>query len=400
MKNKLLCETLEEFRLQEAGEPLAIAVLGAPAGGKGFTMNNIKKSVKDARIADTIKSGMNLSVDTLRSELQSKNAEEQLDAFVKAFYHLKGKAIDNPTEYGKWFKDIQNIWRTKLNELMPGFKITVDDEDLKFNGKPAIECLDMLKDPKLKSVIDKLDNYIDYKRVVRYFQHAKQDDAIDKQINVSYDESGDEPQKIIHTLKRLHDKGYVTDVFLIHPENIATNLIQNYFRVLTGGDEGRDSYEAMINAYLDIEKTKGYYEKNAEDTLETTSKELQKKKMDPKIGEPLEKANVEDDPPRGDKPIDVFTEIHPMKPITAFNTFNKQLNTEQRLLFLAILKYRMLSIPNLPDNAKKVLNQITKGLKNNQALNILKKGAASKKYIYKYGGITPELVKKAETILK
>ena len=78
MKRKILCESLKEFRLQEAGEPLALAVLGAPAGGKSYTMQNIEKSVKDSRIIDTMKSGINLTVDILRDEFKSKEPSEQL----------------------------------------------------------------------------------------------------------------------------------------------------------------------------------------------------------------------------------------------------------------------------------------------------------------------------------
>ena len=55
----------------------------------------------------------------------------------------------------------------------------------------------------------------------------------------------------------------------------------------------------------------------------------------------------------------------------------------------------------LPSNAKNALNEITKDINNKQALEILRKAAESKKYIYndKYG-ITPKLVANAANFLK
>lgn len=404
---KILCESLNEFRLLEKGnEPLALAVLGAPAGGKSYTMNNIKNFVKDQRIADTIDKGTELTVDKLRTEFQGKKPLSQMVGFVRAFYYMRKKAKQDEAEYGKWFKDIISLWENKIAKLAPALKITVDKNHVYFDGKPAWKNLKSLKNPDYSptELIKKLHYYDDYKRVVRYFQNLKQTKAINKTFNVSYDESGDEPKKIIGGLKQLHKRGYVTDVFLIHPENVASNLIQNYYRVLTGGDGGRDSSEAIVQAYLDIEKSKHLYNANAEDNLETTNKELATaNKKSQKIGDTIEKANVPDDPERGDKPIDVFTEVSTMKPLEAFNYFSGELDKKDKNLkyiLIALLKYRLYSIQNLPENAKSALNQITKSINNKQALNILKKAADTKKFVYQSGGITPELVKKAETVLK
>lgn len=403
---KLLCESLEEFRsLQEGDEPLALAVLGAPAGGKSFTMNNIKKFVKDQRIADTIDKGTALTVDKLRTEFQGKKPLSQMVGFVRAFYYMRKKAKQDPAEYGKWFKDIVSLWEDKIAKLAPALKITVDKNHVYFDGAPAWKTLKALKNPNYspKELIQTLDKYNDYKRVVRYFQNLKQTKAINKTFNVSYDESGDEPKKIIGGLKQLHKRGYVTDVFLIHPENVASNLVQNDYRVISGNDGGRDSSDVIVQAFLDIEKSKQLYNANAEDTQKTTSKELQDVNRDPKIADTIEKANVPDDKARGDKPIDVITEVEPMKPIEAFNYFSEELEKKGKnlkYLLMAMLKYRMLSLKNLPENAKNVLNQITKSINNKQALDILKKAATSKKYIYQWGGITPELVIKAEPYLK
>jgi len=407
MKNKILCESLEEFRLLEkSNEPLALAILGAPAGGKSFTMDNIKKFVKDQRIGDTIDSGVALTVDKLRDEFQSKNPLSQMVGFVRAFYYIRRKNKEDSVEYGKWFNDIYTLWEDKIAKLAPALKITIDKNHVYFNGIPAYKNLKALKNPNYspKEVIEKLHYYNDYKRVIRYFQNLQQSKAIKKTYNISYDESGDEPKKIINSLKQLHKRGYVTDVFLIHPENVASNLIMNYYRVLVGGDGGRDSSEAIVSAYLDIERSKQLYSTNAEDDLKTTSKQLQTvNKNSEKIGNTIENANVPDDKSRGDKPIDVFTEVSTMKPVEAFKYFAGELDKKDKnlkFILLALLKYRMYSIKNLPENAKSILELITKSINNKQALNILKKAAASKKFVYQSGGITPELIIKAETYLK
>lgn len=399
MKKRLIAESLEEYKLlQEVDNPLALAVLGAPAGGKSYTMSNITKTVKDSRIEKTLKSGVNLTIDLLRDEFRSKDPLTQLKGFVHSFYYMKKKRKEDPEEYGKWFNDIYVLWKEKLNDLIPEINIEVSENDIKFNDISARKNMKVLKKANAENVIKNLDRYVDYKRVVRYFQNVKQEKAIDKQYNISYDESGDEPKKIIGGLTKLHRKGYVTDVFLIHPENIATNLIQNYFRVIKGQDGGRDSSDAIIDAYLDIEKSKHYYEKNAEDNLETTTKELKEPK--PKIEEPLKRANIEDDKERGDKPIDVFTEINTMEPIEAYKFFSSKLNKDEILILKALLKYRIHSLKNLPKNAKIILQKITSDINNKQALEILRKTAKSKKYIFQYGGISPKLVKSAENVLK
>jgi len=92
MKRKLLAESLEEFRLLEQNEPLALAVLGAPAGGKSSSMGDIVSAVKDARIEDTVKSGVHLTVDVLRDEFKSQKPMEQLRGFVNALEILKRTA--------------------------------------------------------------------------------------------------------------------------------------------------------------------------------------------------------------------------------------------------------------------------------------------------------------------
>jgi hypothetical protein len=375
-------------------EPVGLAVLGAPAGGKSYTMNKIADIANDSRIKRTLDSGVVLTVDKLREEFLSKNPIDQLQGFVYAFYLMKQKAEGNPEEFGKWYSDIQKLWSEKFSSILPDLKVSVKDGELLFNGKSAIENLEDLEKIDSKGLIDKLDKYNDYKRVVRYFQDLKQSDAVSKTLDVSYDEAGDEPTKIVGNMDKLHKQGYVTDVFMIHPENVASNLVQNFYRVVTGGDGGRDSSGAIVQAYNDIEKNIGTYKDNAEEVIKVKSQEIEK------TSGPLQRANVNDDTRKGDKPIDVFVQVEPMAPGLAFSTFSEKLDDEKIKVLKAFLKFAAFSLKGLPEEAKKSLLEITKDMNNSDALEVLKAAADSKKFVFKYGGVTPELVAKAEAVLK
>jgi hypothetical protein len=375
-------------------EPVGLAVLGAPAGGKSYTMNKISDIANDARIKRTLDKGVVLTVDKLRDEFLSKDPIDQLQGFVYAFYLMKQKAEGNPEEFGKWFSDIQKLWSEKFSSILPDLNVSVKDGELLFNGKSAIENLEDLEKIDSKGLIDKLDKYNDYKRVVRYFQDLKQSNAIAKTLDVSYDEAGDEPTKIVANMDKLHKQGYVTDVFLIHPENVASNLVQNFYRVVTGGDGGRDSSGAIVQAYNDIEKNIDTYKSNAEKVIKVKSQEIEK------TSDPLQKANVQDDPDYGDKPIDVFVQVEPMAPELAFDTFSKKLDDEKNKVFKAFLKYAAFGLKGIPEEAKKSLLEITKDMSNQDAIEVLRNAAETKKFVFKFGGVTPELVAKAEEVLK
>jgi len=89
-----------------------------------------------------------------------------------------------------------------------------------------------------------------------------------------------------------------------------------------------------------------------------------------------------------------------MKPLEAYKIFSEELNKDERLILKALLKYRMLSIKNLPNSAKKILYKITNDINNKQALEILVKAEKSGKYKFEYGGINSDLIKKATIVLK
>jgi hypothetical protein len=371
-------------------EPTGLAILGAPAGGKSYTMDKIKDIAKDARITRTLSSGITLTVDKLRAEFQSQNPIDQLKAFVAAFYLMKTKAKEDPKEFGKWFADISKLWTEKFAKEMPELEISVEGDQLLFQGKPADQNFALLDKIDGEKVIGKLDKYNDYKRVVRYFQDMKQGAAIAKRQDVSYDEAGDEPTKIVGNMNRLHNQDYVTDVFLIHPENVASNLIQNYFRVIKGSDGGRDSSSSIIQAYNDIEKSKDVYAKNAEKVVSVSSKELGQ------AAAALQKATTQDDDKMGDKPIDVFVQVAPMTPEEAYKTFIDKLDKEQQQVFTAMLKFAVKALPGVPDDAKGSINQLTSGLSDNEVVNVLKKAAANpEKYKHQHGGVDEKIVAKA-----
>jgi hypothetical protein len=377
-------------------EPVGVAVLGAPAGGKSYTMKKIKDVADDSRLSRAIDKGVVLTVDTLRDEFLSKNPVDQLRGFAMAFYLMKEKAKENPNEYGKWFDDIKKLWDTKLSKLVPSLNVRVENDKLFFGEDPArktLKKISSLDKEEVSSAISSLDNYVDYKRVVRYFQTIKQGKAIKKDLDVTYDEAGDEPSKIVGNMKTLHNKGYVTDVFLIHPSNIASNLIQNYYRVVTGGDGGRDSSEAIVQAFKEIEAKKDIYTKNAEVTIEVPSKDIEKTKDE------LRKATTKDDKERGDKPIDVLAQVEPMPPKEGYNQFYSKLNPEQRDIFDALLKLSALTM-DLPEDAKSSLLDLTKSVSNEDALSTLKNAEKSGKYKFKFGGVTPKIMAKAQAAFK
>ncbi len=381
-------------------EPVGLAVLGAPAGGKSYTVDKIKDLTNDARLKKALASGVDLTVDKLRSEFQSKNPLEQLEGFLKAFYVMRDKSVAEPEEYKKWFEQIKSLWLEKIAPLLPDLKIDTKKDELYFGKETAIDSIKSLKSvkpEKLKAVIDSLDKYNDYKRVVRYFQAVKQEDAIDKVLPVTYDEAGDEPGKIVGNMKKLHDKGYVTDVFLIHPSNVASNLIQNYFRVISGKDGGRDSSAAIVQAFKDIESQKDIYSKNAEKSIVLKSNNLEDAE------EELRAANIADDRDRGNKPIDVMAEIKPMSPEEGFKVFSDNLRKAKsgdEKLLMAMLKFAAVAIKDLPSNAKDSLEKLTQKMTNQEAIELLKKTADEGNYIFNYGGITPEIAKKAADLLR
>jgi hypothetical protein len=76
-----------------------------------------------------------------------------------------------------------------------------------------------------------------------------------------------------------------------------------------------------------------------------------------------------------------------------------KLDDEKKDLLTAMLKYSALSLKDIPDDAKKAILDMTAKMSNKEAVQALSKAADSGKYVFKFGGVTPELVKKAKEVL-
>ena len=418
--------SLHESNLS-VSEPVGLAVLGAPAGGKSFMTKKIADIAGDSRVTKAIAKGIDLTVDKLRAIFQEKKPIDQLKGFISTFYVMRDKSVSEPEEYGKWFKDIKELWvggddaksikkEDSFSSSLPTLKIEVIDDELLFNKKPASSYISKLgtkiDKTEAQTAINSLDPYNGYKRVVRYFQTAKQEDAVLKTKSVTYDEAGDEPGKIINNMKRLHVSGYVTDIVLIHPDNVATNLIQNFYRVTVGNDGGRDSSAAIVQAYKDIETNKQKYIDNAEKTIVVNSKDLtstddNNQKQITKSE--LTRANIADDKDRGDKAIDVFIEAKPMNPTDAYKTFTYNilknskragLQSKDLELFNALLKYAIYAIKELPKDAKITLQELTKDLSVEEALDIIEDAAERGENSFEHGGVNSKFAEKAKLIMK
>lgn len=404
LTKRQLRKIIQEAVLEEQGEevisPLGIGVLGAPASGKSY-ITNLMKAFKNKRVSNAFASGRDLTVDKLRGEIQTKSGKDQLKYFVESYTMFKDLSEKHPDIFGKWFGDIEKLWNNKLKKALEELKnpITVSINSsgyVSLNGASSKdgshEVIDSMKDDDAQTIIDGLDPYQDYKRVVRYYQLAQQAVAKQTKKDLTFDESGDEPDKIVNRFDQLHDKDgdgipekgdYVTNVVLVHPENVASNIIQNANRVITGKDGGRDSSGAIIAAYNDIEAGKQKYSDNAEETFYAKSaKDLQSSS---EIQAALSNANIDDDVARGDKPIDVFVQVGTMSPDFAFNLFSKQMSEEQQKAFKAFILYHAEKL-ELPQDAKATLRNLS-GMSNREAFDTLASAAESGQYDHQHGGI-------------
>ena len=381
-------------------EPVGLAILGSPAGGKSYAkklITHITKLVNVARAADPA-IGMDLTVDIIRGKILDLPASEQLTLFYMAFYTLKDLSEEG-ADYKKWFSDIKDVWSNKISK-QTDLDIKVSDDDLKINGKVQDEALEELKKADAEKIIDSLDKYQDYKRIVRAYQQIKQKEALGTKKDVVYDEVGDEPEKIINNMKKLHDKDYVTDVIMIHHDEVSNNIMQNASRMILGADGGRDSSESIIDAYSTIDANLDKYKKNAEVVVNTTNKELQKGEGD--APDALAAATAKDNDEKGNKAIDVFIRTKGDKPKEVYDRILKDLNDEQKEVFKSLLKYQIAAL-NIPEKPERTLSELIGDISNAQALQTLQDANAGKlkdNYVFKFGGISDNLIKKAKELLK
>ena len=402
--NERRIKLFEDFNFEQ--EPLGLAVLGAPGGGKGYAKKLISKItdlVQIARASDP-EIGVDLTVDILRGKILDLPASDQIELFFMAFYTIKELVDEDKTEFDKWFEDIKEVWKDRINSLTD-LKIEILDDDLVINGKKDEEALKEIKnlsDQETNQIIDKLDKYNDYKRIVRVYQQIKQKEAMGSKKDVIYDESGDEPGKIIKTMKNLHDKDYVTDVIFVHHDEVSNNIMQNAYRMIIGADGGRDSCQAIVDSYKKIDNNLDKYKNKAEVSVTTTIKDLENGTGE--APKELAAATSSDNAERGDKAIDVFVRVKGYKPKEVYDRIIKELDEEQIKVFKAILKYQISTEHlNIPDDIKKSITELIGNISSKETINILtdaNSGKLKNTYIYKFGGVTDKMLADAKKNLE
>jgi len=385
-------------------DPLALAILGAPAGGKTYNKQLLAKLDSLTQLAKAANPNFSedLTVNILRGEIQKLPDDKQIELFYWGYYTLRDLAKED-NEYDKWFTDIENLWSGKLKHIMVEHGITVeidDKNDLTLNDKIGDAAISVLSSADLNDIIEKLDQYQDYKRAVRSYQIAVQQVATEKRKDIVYDESGDEPNKIIKNMKKLDKADYVTDVIMIHHKDVINNLFQNAVRMINGNDGGRDSSGSIVKAYLDIKDGMGKYKDAAEVSVSVSTHDIQKGKG-PAI-DALSKANTADDDKKGNKPIDVFVRIYGDEPEDVLTQIKKELTVEQFDVFKALIVYQVnepeIGVPSKTKDL--VLTYID--MSKSEALDTLEKansGDLVAEYKYDQGGINDKLIERAKEAL-
>ena len=333
---KITEERLKKIIREEVGaNPLALSVLGAPAAGKTYTKKLVGKLAK--RVQKASDKGEDLTVDIIRDKFQKQSAKYQLQEFFKSFYTLRDYSKKYP-KFTPWFKDVKNMWNNRMAQLVSNganVKMSADDNAIYMNDK-KVSVDDFLSaiSGNEERVVGSLHPYKDYKRVVRHLQLMGAEKSVSDKKDVLFDETGDEPEKIIPRIDKLHKDKYITDVIMVHPSSVIVNLLQNASRMINGGDGGRDSSSAIIQAYNDIDQGKKEYDNNSEVVIDTSSQKLTN---DPNVEKALSDANVADDKERGNKPIDVLVNVDTQSVNDTFNRVSKELSKNSRAVLKAIL---------------------------------------------------------------
>jgi hypothetical protein len=341
---------------------LAIAVLGAPASGKSFTVQRIKKLADehDSHFSGAMDTGKDLTVDKLRAEFQSKSPKDQVLGFYHAFNMMKEMSKSDPHNYEKWLHDIQKVW-TKIDKISDHIQTSVDQNgDLTVNNAsdPAgVEAaINQIPEEEFSKIVGSLDSYGDYKRVVRWVQQTHQSSAQQNGRSLVFDEAGDDPDKIVSNFMNLR-KGsnpYITAAFMIHGPTPVTNLIQNAGRMVSGNDGGRDSSGAILQAWGDIQKGMPKYLASSEKkmTINNTESEIIN------VFKGLSSTTTKDN--KSMKAIDLLVTINTQEPADAYkrtvDSVSKKFPNDPLAtkFFNAILVY-MSQYMGLDSNAKQAI---------------------------------------------
>lgn len=369
-ENKLSHLITKHLLLEKAlpDNHLAVAVLGAPASGKSYMVNLIKNlankenSKKMATVMDPDnKTNTVLTVDKLRSELQNMSLNEQLYGFYQAYGYIRQLAVKDPENYDKWVAQIRKTWE-KIDDESDEITTGVGPNGtLIFNNSSNSEevkkLIDQIDPTELKKILSGLDQYEDYKRVVRWFQNIKQTQAKQNKNNIVYDEAGDEPDKIIERMKNLRDDQdpYITLIFLIHSKSPVTNLIQNAFRMVSGGDDGRDSSGAIIQAWNDIQSGIGKYYESAESVITVSGEKEIVQSFNT-----MARINTDDNDTNPNKYVDLLAIVRTQTPEQAYELFSSKLSSDPLALafFNAILLFNSRYTKGLNSESKQILSKL------------------------------------------
>ena len=340
------------------GNHLAIAILGAPASGKTYYKELIKKlaDTHDSHLSGAIGTGKDLTVDNLRAEFQSKSPKDQVLGFYHTFNMMREMSKSDPHNYYKWLSDIQKVW-VKIDKISDQITTSVDQNgNLSINNVSdpgAVEsAIKELPEEEFEKIISNLDSYGDFKRVVRWVQQNHQNIASQGNKSLIFDEAGDDTDKIVSNFMNLRKSSnpYITVAFLIHGPTPITNLIQNAGRMVKGNDGGRDSSGAILQAWNDIQKGMPKYIAASERRLSIAGSETELANIFKNLTQTTTKDN------KKMKAIDLLVVINTEEPNSAYARTIKSLPKDTLALkfFNAILVY-MSQYMGLDNNAKQTV---------------------------------------------
>lgn len=348
--------------------PYAVFVLGAPASGKSYSVNILKELDSLNKI---ISNSQNATIDILRSEFLLAPGIIQLYEYFKTYSTIYDLSKKDPLEYGKWFLDYQKLFKTQikpvLNQFLPNIEISLEGNltfhDLSTKKEVSIFAfLGLLNTQQIASLSTKLfgttssQQYNSLKRIIRHVQETTYKNAIRHKNNLYFDETGDEPTKILDKATVLKKEGYCNIIVLIHPKSIAFNYIQNAGRMVIGSDGGRDSSTSIAESYGKLEKFKRIY--TSLETVDSTHilrvDNLAALKTQPTV---ISKINELTKKVTTDKEVEILLLVEPSNTKESFERILKVLDEKEsdketaKNTFLAILKLHL-------DNRKKTTQQL------------------------------------------
>jgi|GEM_PF-6488866 hypothetical protein len=346
----------------EEAPPIAISILGAPGGGKGYLKTlllSVAREIGDSRVVTAISEGENLAIDELRKEVQSRDPQEQLVLFLKAYdyIHTKYPGID------RYLSGVKEAWK-KIDAASEMITTGVaEDGRLLVNGRSEVkEVADLLRalsPEESGKIVASLHSYLDFRGVVKAFQAQLEEQAILRGDDLLYDESGVDSTTILRTLHSLrqNENPYVSLVFIVHGKSAATNLLQNAARMVIGSDDGRDSSTSICDAWAKIQAALDEYQRSAEVIRRISSSQSDATSL---MKEEMSFANTEDN--TSQYAADLLTVVETADPAKAYERIVRELSKSEDPLamkfFKAILHFQIIHLKAMDDTARKVISDL------------------------------------------